>query len=509
MSQDISANSTRVARNTVLLYFRMILLMLIGLFTARIVLKALGSDDYGVYGVVGGIVTMFTVVTASLSQAISRYITYELGKGDPSKLRRIFATSVVVQLIFCAVILVLTETLGLWWLNCRMDIPAGRLGAANWVLQCSMGVLMVNLLSVPFNATIIAHEKMGAFAYISILEAVLKLSVALMLSICGSDKLILYAILMLAVAAIVRFAYGAYCHRHFNESRGGLVFDRKLVREMTSFAGWNCLGSGAYVINTQGVNQMVNVFFGVGANAARLVTSQVENIVKQFVSNFLTALNPQITKSYAAGDNAYCHELVCKGSKFSFLVMLFFTLPLMYEAPVLLDIWLDGNTPEQSSTFVRLMLLGLMADMVCNPLLTLIQATGNVKRYYIATSLTAILVFVVSWVAFAMGAGAEFPYVAFAAVYLIVDLEKMFFARAQTAFPLWQFFREAVLPCLFVSLIGISVTLPLWLAMPAGNGRSWTLVAVSVLAVCLASWFIALTPGERDFFKKRLCHAQR
>ncbi len=162
MSQDISANSTRVARNTVLLYFRMILLMLIGLFTARIVLKALGSDDYGVYGVVGGIVTMFTVVTASLSQAISRYITYELGKGDPSRLRRIFATSVVVQLIFCAVILVLTETLGLWWLNCRMDIPAGRLGAANWVLQCSMGVLMVNLLSVPFNATIIAHEKMGA-----------------------------------------------------------------------------------------------------------------------------------------------------------------------------------------------------------------------------------------------------------------------------------------------------------------------------------------------------------
>ena len=508
MSKDISANSARVARNTVLLYFRMLLLMFIGLFTARVVLQALGKDDYGVYGVVGGIVTMFTVVTASLSQAISRYITYELGKGDGQKLRRIFATSVVVQLIFCAVVLVLTETLGLWWLNCRMDIPDGRLGAANWVLQCSMGVLMVNLLSVPFNATIIAHEKMGAYAGISILEAALKLAVAILLSISGADKLKLYAVLMLAVAVIVRLAYGTFCHRHFEESRGKLVYDRKLVSEMTSFAGWNCLGSGAYIINTQGVNQMVNVFFGVGANAARLVTSQVENIVKQFVSNFLTALNPQVTKSYASGDMRYCHELVSKGTKFSFLVILFFALPLMYEAPALLDLWLD-EVPENSALFVRLMLLGLMADMACNPLLTLIQSTGRVKRYYIVSSLTAISAFAVSLIAFRLGAGAEFPYAAFALVYFMVDIEKLIFAKAQTAFPLRSFLRDAVLPCMYVTLAGVALSLPLWLFLPEGPGRSITVTAVSVLAVCVFSWLFALTPGERDFFVKRLRHAQR
>lgn len=487
----------------------MLLLMLIGLFTTRVVLKALGNDDYGVYGAVGGIVTMFTVITASLSQAISRYITFELGRGDRSRLRRVFATSVVVQLIFCGVILILTETLGIWWLNSRMEIPAGRLGAANWVLQCSMGVLMVNLLSVPFNATIIAHERMDAFAYISILEAVLKLSVALMLSICGSDKLILYAVLMLVVALVVRFAYGLFCHRHFEESRGGLVYDRRLVGEMTSFAGWNCLGSGAYIINTQGVNQMANVFFGVGVNAARLVTSQVENIVKQFVSNFLTAINPQITKSYAAGDRNYCNELVCKGAKFSYLVMLFFALPLMYEAPVLLDLWLDGNVPDQSVTFVRLMLLGLMADMVCNPLLTLIQATGRVKRYYIVTSLTAVLVFIISLVAFRSGVGAEFPYAAFAVIYLLVDVEKVMFARAQTGFPICGFLRESVMPCLCVTFVGVALSLPIWMLVPAGPVRSIAVITVSVLSVCAAAWFLALTPGERQFFKKRLSHAER
>lgn len=501
--KGISQNSRRVARNTILLYVRMLVLMLIGLFTSRVVLKALGVDDYGIYGAVGGIVTMFTVVTASISQSVSRYITFELGTGNGQRLRRIFSTAVVMQLIFCAVLLILTETLGLWWLNSRMNIPEGRMQAANWVLQCSMGVLMVNLLSVPFNATIIAHERMGAYAYISILEAVLKLAVALLLYLSPADKLVLYAALMLAVSVLVRLAYGWYSHRHFEETRGRLVFDRRLVAEMTGFAGWNCLGSGAYVVNTQGINQMVNVFFGVGANAARNVTAQVENIVKQFVSNFLTALNPQITKSYASGDGEYCTELVCKGAKFSYLVMLFFAVPLFLEAPALLDLWLD-EVPDQAVIFTRLMLLGLMADMFCNPLLTLIQASGRIKGYYISSSLTALLVFILSLAAFRMGAGAHVPYIIFALVYFIVDIEKVIFAGLVASFPAGRFIRETVAPVMAVTALSLAVTVPVRHFMPDGWLRLVMVLVLGVASVCGATWLFALTVGEKEFVKSHI-----
>ena len=508
MEGDISTNSRRVARNTVILYFRMLLLMFIGLFTSRMVLKALGVEDYGTYGAVGGIVTIFTVITSSISQSIGRYITFELGKDEPDRLRRIFSTGVVMQLLFCAVVLVLTETLGRWWLNCRMQIPEGRLDAANWVLQCSMGVLMVNLLSTPFNATIIAHEKMGAYAFISILEAALKLGVALLLCTTTADKLKCYAVLMLAVAVIIRAAYGAYCKAHFAESRGKLVFDRTLVSEMTRFAGWNCLGSGAYIINTQGVNQLVNVFFGVGANAARYVASQVETIVKQFVTNFLTALNPQITKSYASGNTEYCRELVCKGAKFSCLVMLFFIIPLILEMPALLGLWLK-DVPEGAVLFSRLVLIGLVADMACNPLLTMIQATGRIKGYYIVTSATSVSVFLLSWAAFRMGADAHIPYIIFAAVYLIVDVEKAVYARKLSDFSISEFIRSTVLPVTAVSVISLAVTLPVWYYIRPGWARLICVVITSSIAVCASSWFTALSTGERAFFKSHLKNVER
>lgn len=494
----VSENSRRIARNTLLLYFRMLLLMFIGLFTSRVVLKSLGVDDYGVYGAVGGIVAMFTVITTSISQSISRYLTVELGRSDMARLKRVFSTAVSMQILFCAVILVLTETLGLWWLNSHMNIPDGRLEAANWVLQCSMGVLMVNLLSVPFNATIIAHERMDAFACISILEAVLKLAVALLLLASGGDKLIIYAALMLAVALVVRMTYGLYCRRHFSESRGRLVFDRQLLAEMTGFAGWNVLGSGSYLFNTQGVNLVANYFFGVGVNAARLVASQVENIVKQFVSNFLTALNPQITKSYATGQKDYCFELVSKGVKFSCLVMLVFLVPVTLEAPALLHLWL-GEVPEFAVTFVRLTLFCLMADMMFNPLLTLILADGRIKRYYIVSSAVAILVFALSWLVFALGAQAYWSYVIFALVYCAVDVVKLISAKRLAGFPAGRFLKETVLGVLAVAVISLAVATLCRILVPAGSWRLPAVLAAGWLSLCLSAYSIALTGGEKEF----------
>lgn len=504
----ISENSTRVAKNTMMLYFRMLLLMFIGLFTSRVILKTLGVDDYDVYGTVGSIVTAFTVVTAAISQAISRYITFELGKGDQEKLRKIFSTSVIIQILFCLVILLLTETVGIWYLNHRVVLPEGRLDAARWVLQCSMGILMVTLLSVPFNAVITAHEKMKAYAYISILEGVLKLGVALLLYVSPVDKLKTYAVLMLCTSIMIRATYSAYCRRHFIETRGRLVFDRKLLKEMTGFAGWSFLGSGAIVVNTQGVNLLSNSFFGVGVNAARSVAAQVENIVKQFVTNFLIAVNPQITKSYARQDYEYCHEVTFKGIKFSFLVMLLFQIPVVFEAPLLLHLWLD-EVPPMAVTFVRLTVFSLMADMMFNPLLTFIQATGRIKKYYIISSSVAIFVFFLSWLAFACGAPAYVSYIIFASVYLIIDGIKLLTVHFQSAYPVRRLLTSVVCPLLAVTALSFGITYAVWCFLPEGLVRLFAVLVVGTACIAGFTWLLALTPGEKQFviqqIKSKIC----
>lgn len=507
---EISDNSRRIARNTILLYFRMLLLMAIGLYTSRVVLQSLGIDDYGIYGAVGGVVMLFTVVTNSVSQSISRYITWHLGLGGSQpqgskddNLHRVFSTAVLMQLIFCVLLLVLTETAGLWWVNHKMNIPPGRYEAANWVLQCSMGVLMVSLLSVPYNATIISHERMDLFAWISLGEAVLKLAVALMLVLSPGDKLKLYAVLMLAVAVLVRLTYGLCCSRLFPETRGRIVFDRKLLKEMTSFAGWNVLGSGAYIVNTQGVNQLVNIFFGVAFNGARHVALQVENILKQFVSNFLTALNPQITKSYAASNKGYAFELVGKGVKYSGLILLTLGLPLVLEAPELLHLWLK-DVPAHSVVFTRLTVLCLLVDLMLNPLLTLIQADGRIKSYYLVSSSVALLCFAASWVAFAAGAPAFVSYLFFAMAYLLVDVVKIVFARRLAGYTFRALLDDALLPLTATAVSVSGALVLLHLIIPAPGWRLLAVLFAEMLLVPYVCWECALTRGEREFVLRKI-----
>lgn len=501
---QLSENSRRIARNTLLLYFRMFLLMLIGLFTSRVVLRTLGIDDYGVYNVVGGVVTVFTFLTTSLSAAISRYLATHMDEDDPVRLRRIFSTGIIIQLGLALLLVVLVETAGAWWLGHRLDIPDGRMEAARWVLHCSLGVLVVSLLSVPYNATIIAHERMSAFAVISLGEALLKLGVALLLYISPADKLVSYAVLMLAVAVLVRLAYGFYCRRHFAESRGPLAWDGALVREMTAFAGWSFFGSSAYVFNTQGVNQVTNLFFGVTVNAARGVALQVENIVKQFVSNFLTAVNPQITKSWAAGERAYCFELVRKGAKYSWLVIMIFLIPVMGEAEWLLDLWLGPDkVPPHAADFLRLTLVGLLVDLVGNPLLTLVQATGKVKHYYLVTGLTSYLGLPLVWLAFKLGAGPAVAYVIFIAVYLAVLVQRIVFAQRLAAFPVRPFLRLLGM-FLGTGCLSMTVSIVLHLTTMAPFWRLLLGTLFGWLTVAHYTWYILLTAGERGLILRKI-----
>lgn len=500
---EISETSRRIARNTLFLYFRMLLLMLIGLFTTRVVLRTLGFDDYGIYGVVGSIVALGNIITTSVSQALSRYIAAGLQQGDSGRSAAIFSTGVIVMICLSLLMILLVETVGLWYLHTHVNLPEGRMGAAGVVLQCSLGVFVLTLLSVPFNASIMAHEKMSAYAYISILEAVLKLGVAFALVAGEGDKLTLYAILMLGVSIVVRITYGVYCKRNFEETRGRLHFEKHLFKELLSFAGWNFLGSGAYLLNTQGVNLAVNFFFGVAVNAARGVAGQIDNLVRQFVTNIVVAVNPQITKQYVAGNKAYAFELVNKGSKYAGLVVLLFLIPYIFEAERI-SLLLFGRNPEGTAVFSVLVLLCILVDLAPNTLVTLELATGNIKRYYIITSAISILILPLSCAAFAMGAPAYMAYVIFATVYIAVDAARLLIVSSQTGFPVGVFVREVLLRVVATALGSVSATVLVWLALPDGWWRFAAVIAVSAAATACCAWHFALSPGEKEFIKSKI-----
>lgn len=379
---DKSQNSRRIAKNTLLLYVRMLFMMAVSLYTSRVVLQTLGVEDFGIYNVVGGVVAMFSVISGSLSAAISRFITYELGKGDKDKLIRIFSSSVTIQLGLGLVILILAEAIGVWFLNAKMTIPLSRIYAANWVFQLSILTFIINLISVPYNAAIIAHEKMSAFAYISIFEAVAKLLIVYMLLWSPFDKLIFYAILMASVALIIRFIYGYYCKRHFEECTYHFIFDRELLKKMFGFAGWNFIGAASAVLRDQGGNIVINLFCGPAVNAARGIAYQVNSAIHGFVSNFMMALNPQITKSYAAGDKEYMMTLINQGARLSFYILLLLSLPVVINVHYILMLWLK-TVPEHTTLFVQLVLIFAMSESISNPLVTAMLATGNIRNYQI------------------------------------------------------------------------------------------------------------------------------
>lgn len=379
---DTSSNNKRIAKNTLFLYVRMLFMMAISLYTSRVILHTLGVEDFGIYNVVGGVVSMFSVISSSLSSAISRFITYELGKGDKEKLTKIFSSSVTIQIGLGLIILVLAEVIGVWFLNTQMTIPINRLYAANWVFQLSILTFIINLISVPYNATIIAHERMSAFAYISILEVAAKLIIVYLLLVSPIDKLIFYAVLMAAVALIIRFVYGYYCKRHFEECIYHFIFDKELLKKMFGFAGWNFIGAASSVLRDQGGNIVINLFCGPAVNAARGIAYQVNNAISGFVNNFMMALNPQITKSYASGDRTYMMTLIYQGARFSFYILLLLSLPVIINAHYILSLWLN-IVPEHTIFFVQLVLIFAMSESISNPLITAMLATGNIRNYQI------------------------------------------------------------------------------------------------------------------------------
>lgn len=318
MPDKVQLSNRKIAQNTLLLYFRMIIVIIIGLYTSRIILRTLGVNDFGIYNVVGGIVAMLAFLNAAMVSSTQRYISFEIGTGNLDKLKKIFCTSVQIHITLAFIIFIIAETLGLWFINSYLNISSDRMNAANWVYQCSIITLMLTIISVPYNSCIVAHEHMKTYAYISILEAVLKLLIVYLLLIINYDKLVVYAILITCVALIIRIIYGVYCNRCFEECKYHILFDKTLFKDMFSFAGWSVLGNLGFSARDHGQNIILNIFFGAAINAARGIALQVNGIISNFSNNFTMSLNPQITKLYASGDIDNTINLVYMGCRFSF-----------------------------------------------------------------------------------------------------------------------------------------------------------------------------------------------
>lgn len=493
--------NNRIAKNTLVLYLRSVVVLLITLYTSRVVLATLGVDDYGIYFVVGGVVAVFSSISGSLTGAISRFITFELGRGDKDRLNTVFSTSIQIQAILALVIVALILAGGGWFLNAKLNIPAERIEAAKWVLACSAVSFGFGLISSAYRALIIAHEHMKAFAYFSILEVVLKLVAVLLLStaVISVDSLKAYAVLLLLVSFIIKLCYFVYCRARFDESRFRFVWDSALLKHMFSFSGWALSSHFVGMLNTQGVNIITNIYFGVALNAARGIATQVESALSQLIGNLTVSVSPQITKSYAADDKKYMFQLICSGSKFAYFSALVLVVPLFLEAETVLQLWL-GQVPEYATVFVRLALLTMLPQILGGILFTAAMATGDIRIYSIIINGVSIFTFVFTWMLFWMGYPPEVAYIVHLLIRGVLVALRVLLLKSMIGFSPVLYVKDVFLKILPVSALAFSFPTLIFL-MPVSESflRVVLTTLISVPATVLVVYVIGLTSGERIF----------
>lgn len=493
---ESQVNNKRIAKNTLLLYFRMMFMMAVQLYTSRVVLNTLGVEDYGIYNVMGGVVAMFGFLNAAMTTSTQRYITYELGKGNYERLRQVFTTSVNIHVIISILVVLLVETIGIWFLNNKMVIPAQRMTAAMWVLQLSVLTTVIAIMSYPYNAAIVAHEKMSAFAYISILEVTLKLVIVYLLTIWSFDKLILYAILIAIIQLSICFCYRAYCYKHFDETKYHFFWDKPLFKEMLSFAGWNLWGNLAAILFTQGLNMLLNVFFGPVVNAARAIAIQVQGAIQQFSVNFQMALNPQITKTYATGQISEMHKLIYRSSKFTFFMLFCLCLPVVIEAPIILEVCLK-TVPNYTVIFLRIMIATMIIDSTANPLMVSAAATGNVKVYQSVVGGILLAVLPISYIVLKLGGAPWSVFIVHLIVCCVAYITRLFIIRPLIQLRIRSFVTEVIMRCVMVSAIAIVIPMSAHIFMPQSILTSFAVIVLSVICAAFSSFYFGLDKHEQ------------
>lgn len=502
--ENQSENTKRIAKNTLMLYVRMLFGMLVSLYTSRVVLQALGVEDYGIYNVVGGFVAMFSMISSSLSSSVSRFLTFELGRGDMEQLKKVFSTSLCIHLALAGIVFLAAESVGVWFLNTQMTIPADRLYAANWVFQASLVAFMFGLFSVPYNASIVAHERMTVFAYFGILDIILRLFIILFVAYAPFyfDRLIVYSLLLVVLGISMQAVYWIYCKRHFEECRLQFRFYRDIWKAMSAFAGWNFIGCTAVLLKDQGVNILLNLFIGPVINAARAIAGSVNNVLSSFAGNFMTALNPQITKSYAAGDYPYMFSLVERGSRFSYYILLVFALPVLFETEFILTLWLK-NYPEHTVNFVRLVLLVTMCDILSNTLINLQLATGKLRNYQLAVGGMLLMNFPLSYICLKLGFPPESVLIVALIVAICCLFLRLVFLRKMVGLPVRRYLYKVCGNVLLVSVSALLLPLFVTLEMPDGFLRFFAVSILSVVCTLSSIYWIGCTVHERNFLREK------
>lgn len=506
MSDNSEANK-RIVKNTMLLYVRMGVMMVISFFTARITLEALGVTDYGINNVVGGLVSLFSIISNSLSVSVSRFMTFGLGKGDKKNLNTIFSTALNIHIILALIVVIAIEIIGVWFLNNKMDIPDNRLTAAHWVLQCSTFMFAIGLLSVPYNAAIIAHERMDIYAYFTIFDAFSKLAVIFAIKYYDGDKLILLAIISMIPTLIKQFYYWYYSKKHFEECTYHAIWNKSVFKKMFGFAGWNFIGASSAQIKDQGVNIAINMFSGPAMNAARGIAMQVNFIIGQFASNFMIAINPQITKEFAAGNLSRMHKLIFNGTRFTYFLFLLLSIPIFFEIETILQIWL-GQVPEHTVLFARLVILLSLSEVISNTLITAQLATGKIRNYQIVVGGTQLLNFPISYLLLKAGYFPEITVIVAIIISQICFFERLLFLRKMVSLPSYRYFKEVYLKLILVTALAAIMPAITHVIIEDQKTRFLTTCIVSIIVSFVVIYIIGLRKEEKSkairYIKKTL-----
>lgn len=502
---EISSDNKRIAKNTLMLYIRMFITMLVSLYATRVVLQALGVENYGIYNVVGGIVVMFSFLSRVLASASQRYFAFELGRNNHDRLKQVFGITQILYVLVIVIIVIAAEIFGIWFLHYKATIPLDRMFAAEWIFQFSVVSFSLHLFTTPYQADIIAHEKMNVYAFVGILEAVLHLLLAFALQYIPfkADILIVYGLMVLFNAMIVNGSYIGYALKKYPESHFKYFWDSKLAKEILSYSGWNLFGAVAGVARSQGINMLINVFFNPAINAARGVAYQINNAINQFANNFYTAVRPQVTKNYAKGDIGATLSLVFSSSKLTYYLLLFVAVPIMVFAEQILEIWLT-TVPDHTLLFTELVIVVALVDSISNPLMTLAQATGKISLYQSVVGTLLLLNLPISYVFLKMGYPAEVTMVVAIVIAVISLFARLIILRRLVSFPIRKYITQVLFRISIPTIISFGLIYILKICIFPSSKSIWVFLVKLVIAVGITIAVILLTglkKREKDMLK--------
>lgn len=497
INTSTAENNKRIAKNTLILYVRMLFCMIISLYTSRVLLDTLGISDYGIFNVVGGVVVMMNVLNSAMSVSTQRYLTFEIGKSDFEQFRKTFSMCMNIFLCLSGLILVLGETVGLWFINTYLVIPPDRIYAANWVYQFALLSCVCSLLATPYNAAIVSHERMNIYAYVGVAEVLLKLIIVYILVLIPFDRLAFYGVLTFLSSALMTLIYRFYCVRQFKETHFLLYWNKNLFKNLASYSGWNLFGSISGVAKGQGLNVLINIFFGPSVNASRGIAYQVNGVVQSFFTNFYMAVRPQITKYYAQGNKEEMFKLVFNSSKMAFFLILLVSLPLVIEAPVIIKLWL-GKMPDYVVIFVRLIIVITAIDSMSTPLMTAIHATGNNRLYQFSVGLIMIMTLPISYVFLKLGYSPVSVFIISLVLSVISMLIRLLITKKQLGIPFRKYILQVVLRSFMVAFL--AAILPVWIHMTMPQSWFTTIIVCGACMVCsiISAYLIGLDKKERQ-----------